>query len=115
LRAPLLYLSEILSAVQSVKDFTSDMDREAFMGDEKTKSAVVRQFEIMGEAAKAVPEEVRSLDSTIPWSNIAGMRDRLIHAYFNVDYYLVWDTLESELPNLENKIEALILILNVRE
>lgn len=111
----MLYLSEILSAVQSVKDFASGMDKEAFLEDEKTKSAVVRQFEIMGEAAKAIPEEIRSLDPTIPWGNIAGMRDRLIHAYFNVDYCLVWDTLEAELPELESKIESLISKLNVRD
>ncbi len=81
----MLYLSEILSAAKLVRDFTFGMDRETFMEDEKTKSAVVRQFEIIGEAAKAVPEDVRLLDLSIPWSSIAGMRGRLIHAYFNVE------------------------------
>jgi len=107
LRSPALYLSEILEAIGSIKDFTHGMDREAFLNDEKTKSAVVRQFEIIGEAAKSIPEETRLLDSDIPWNNIAGMRDRLIHAYFKVDYDLVWDTIETELPVLENKIGML--------
>jgi len=76
--------------------------------DEKTKSAVVRQFEVIGEAAKSIPDDIKLLDNDIPWRNIAGMRDRLIHAYFNVDYDLVWDTLETELPAIERKIEMLI-------
>lgn len=107
MRSPALYLSEMLAAISSIKDFTYGMDRETFLEDEKTKSAVVRQFEIIGEAAKSIPEDIRSLDPDIPWNNIAGMRDRLIHAYFNVDYDLVWDTLETELPVLESKIEIL--------
>lgn len=115
MRSPALYLSEILDAAKLRRDFTSGMDRESFLEDEKTKSAVVRQFEIIGEAAKSIPEDIRSFSPDIPWSNIAGMRNRLIHAYFNVDYDLVWDTLETELPVLENKIELLFLELNKRD
>jgi len=68
---------------------------------------VVRQFEILGEAAKAIPENVRVLAPELPWSMIAGMRDRLIHAYFAIDYELVWDTLENELPELKERLELL--------
>ncbi len=108
MRSPILYLSEILSAARLAMDFTSGMDRESFLEDEKTKSAVVRQLEVIGEAAKSIPDDIKLLDNDIPWRNIAGMRDRLIHAYFNVDYDLVWDTLETELPAIERKIEMLI-------
>lgn len=83
------------------------MDKNAFLRDEKTKSAVVRQFEIVGEAAKAIPETVRVLAPELPWSMIAGMRDRLIHAYFAIDYELVWDTLENELPELKERLGLL--------
>lgn len=107
MRSPLLYLSEMIDAVEAIKDFTHGMDKEDFLSDAKTKSAVVRQFEILGEAAKAIPENIKALVTDLPWSRIAGMRDRLIHAYFIVDYKLVWDTVENELPLLKEKLEKL--------
>lgn len=103
----MLYLSEMIDAVDAIEDFTHGMDREDFLCDAKTESAVVRQFEILGEAAKAIPENIKALVPNLPWSKIAGMRDRLIHAYFIVDYNLVWDTLENELPILKEKLEKL--------
>lgn len=107
MRTPSLYLSEMIEAAGLIEDFTRGMDKNAFLRDEKTKSAVVRQFEILGEAAKAIPEKVRVLAPELPWSMIAGMRDRLIHAYFAIDYELVWDTLENELPELKARLELL--------
>jgi len=107
MRSPLLYLSEMIAAVEAIEDFTHGMDMEDFLCDAKTKSAVVRQFEILGEAAKAIPENIKSLVPDLPWSRIAGMRDRLIHAYFIVDYNLVWDTVENELPALKERLETL--------
>ena len=83
MRSPLLYLSEIMSAAVAIQDFTEGMDRETFLNDEKTKSAVVRQLEIIGEAAKAIPADIKALAPDIDWRNISGMRDRIIHAYFN--------------------------------
>jgi uncharacterized protein with HEPN domain len=108
MRSPILYLSEMLSAAIAVKNFTEGMDKSSFMKDEKTKSAVVRQLEIIGEAAKAIPVNIRSLAPEINWRNIAGMRDRMIHAYFNVDYNLVWDTVVNDVPVFEQTIERLI-------
>ncbi len=108
MRSPRLYLSEMLAAIKAIEDFTFGMDREIFLDDEKTKSAVVRQFEIIGEAAKSVPDEIKSLAPELHWRGIAGMRDRLVHAYFRVDYDLVWDTMQSELPLLENQLTVLI-------
>lgn len=107
MRSPLLYLSEMNDAITSIEDFTLGMNKEDFLNDEKTKSAVVRQFEILGEATKALPESIKKLAPDIPWSRIAGMRDRLIHAYFVVDYGLVWDTVEHELPGLKERIAML--------
>jgi uncharacterized protein with HEPN domain len=105
-------MSEIISATIAIRDFTEGMDKNAFLKDEKTKSAVVRQLEIIGEATKAIPAEVRVLAPEIDWRNIAGMRDRMIHAYFNVDYDLVWDTVVNDVPVLEQTVERLIEKLN---
>ncbi len=107
MRSSLLYLSEMIDAVEAIEDFTHGMNMEGFLCDEKTKSAVVRQFEILGEAAKAMPENIKALVPNLPWSRIAGMRDRLFHAYFVVDYNLVWDTVENELPILKERLEKL--------
>lgn len=107
MRSPSLYLAEIICAIDSIEDFTSGMNKDDFLEDEKTKSAVVRQFEIMGEASKALPDSIKELAPDIPWSKIAGMRDRLIHAYFIVDYKLVWKTLEEELPRLKERLAML--------
>ena len=103
----MLYLSEMISAIAAIEDFTSDMGRDDFLEDGKTKSAVVRQFEILGEASKALPKDIKALAPDIPWNMVAGMRDRLIHAYFVVDYRLVWDTVEEELPRLKERLEML--------
>lgn len=111
MRSPLLYLSEIISAASSIKNFTEDMEKEAFLNDEKTKSAV-RQLEIIGEAAKAIPADIKCLAPEIDWRNIAGMRDRMIHAYFSVDYNLVWDTIINDIPVLEWTVEKLLDELN---
>lgn len=71
MRLPLLYLSEMLTAIEAIENFMQGMDRNEFLHDEKTKSAVVRQFEVLGEAAKSIPDNIRSLDPELHWSGIA--------------------------------------------
>ena len=92
------YLRDILEAMEAVESFVAGMDFNAYMEDFKTRSAVVRQFEIMGEAAKMVPEAIRNDYPGVAWKNMAGMRNRLVHAYFRVDYALVWDTIKTIVP-----------------
>lgn len=95
-----LYLKDILAAIDSIEGFVAGMDLETFQTDDKTSSAVVRKLEIIGEAAKQIPDEMRQKYPDVPWKEMAGMRDKLIHFYFGVDYPLVWGVVKNRLPEV---------------
>lgn len=94
-----VYLAHILDAVERIQKYTSEGKSE-FDRDEKTQDAVVRNLEIIGEAAKNVSDELRSNRPDIPWRRLAGMRDKLIHEYFGVNLTIVWQVVEQEIPKL---------------
>ncbi|MCJ7542583.1 MAG: DUF86 domain-containing protein [Desulfobacterales bacterium] len=102
-----LYLKDILSAMDSIEAFVEGMSFEEFGSDDKTSSAVIQKFEIIGEATKNIPDEIRQQNSTVPWKEMAGMRDRLIHFYFGVDYKLVWTTIKERLPQVKSEIQRI--------
>jgi uncharacterized protein with HEPN domain len=97
-------LSDIAGAIAKVQRFTAGMDYDAFAADDKTTFAVVRALEVMGEAAKAVPLAVRSEFPDVPWRALAGMRDKLIHAYMHVNLVVVWKTVTEDLPLLHTSV-----------
>ncbi len=102
-----LYLKDILAAMESIEAFVQGMGFDQFRADDKTVSAVIRKFEIIGEAAKHVPVEITEQYPDIPWKEMAGMRDKLIHFYFGVDYYLVWETIKERLPRVKSAVQAI--------
>ena len=102
------YLRHVLDAAGNIKEYIRD-GKDAFLKDRKTQDAVIRNLEIIGEAVRQVSEETRARDATVPWKQISGMRDRLIHGYFGVDLELVWEAAEREVPNLQAKVAALLL------
>ncbi|HIJ67106.1 MAG TPA: DUF86 domain-containing protein [Planctomycetes bacterium] len=103
-----LYLRDILSALEAIEAFVEDMDFDSFRDDDKTTSAVIRKFEVIGEASKNVPDPIKAQYPSIPWKEMAGMRDRLIHFYFGIDYGLVWETIKNRIPAIKPLLSRIL-------
>jgi len=103
-----LFIKDILDAIEKIEEFVAGMDFEEFRDDDKTVSAVVRKLEIIGEATKNIPDEVRQRYPKLPWREMAKIRDKLIHGYFVVDHQIVWKVIEEELPLLKPQIEKIL-------
>jgi len=106
-RDPSLLISDIIESGQKILAYTSGLSYEQFVEDDKTVDAVVRNFEIIGEAANLLPEEFRDAQPDIDWHRIRGFRNRIIHHYFGIDYAIVWQIKESFLPELITKLQSL--------
>jgi len=102
-----IVLKDIVNAAQLVLDFVNGFNREMFVDDWKTRSAVLYQLTVVGEAVKRLSMDFRERNSQIPWALIAGMRDHLIHAYDLVDWDEVWKTSTKDVPDLLQKIEQI--------
>jgi uncharacterized protein with HEPN domain len=107
-RGHLDYLRDILSMMDKIETFIAGLDFDQFVQDDKTYMAVVRAIEVIGEAAKNVPASVRKQYPQIPWKQMAGMRDKMIHAYFGTDATIVWETATARVPELKPQIEQII-------
>lgn len=107
-RGQLASINDIKEAISRVESYTAGFDYQQFLNDTKTQAAILRNLEIIGEAAKSISAELRKKHKNIDWKNIAGMRDRLIHHYFGVNWEIVWGVVKEKLPALKEHVEKIL-------
>ena len=107
-RTPELLLEDILEAGNKILDYTHGLSFEDFSGDVKTVDAVIRNFEIVGEASNLLPDEIKERYPAIDWYRIKGFRNRIVHDYFGVDLRIVWKIINDQLPDLTSKINSIL-------
>ena len=103
------FLKHILDSCKNIIEFTSDIDFQIFIKKRVIQSAVIRELEIIGEATKNLPADIRNHSKDIPWKSLAGMRDKLIHGYFTVDLKEVCNTVKNDISVLKKEIEKILL------
>ena len=102
------FLNHILDAIKKIEKYLQGIDEEAFTKNDLVQDGVIRQIEIIGEAVKRLSDDIKSQAPLLPWQDIAGMRDKLIHDYFGVDIDTVWLTVEKDIPVLKKEVERII-------
>ncbi|WP_257658778.1 HepT-like ribonuclease domain-containing protein [Parapedobacter lycopersici] len=107
-KSPSIYLLHIQDCISRIRAYTKNIDEQAFLRDFLIQDAVIRNFEVIGEAVKKINPAIRKKYPEIPWKNIAGMRDKLIHDYMGVDASAVWGVIEDVLPDFEQRIKHII-------
>lgn len=103
-----LRIEDILEAIRRIKQYTDGFDYDLWLKDQKTIDAVIRNFEIIGEAATHVPSEIQARNPALPWAKMKGIRNLLIHEYFGVDAEVLWRTIQEDLPGLEESLSDLL-------
>jgi len=100
------FVGDIAEAMDLIVAYTNGLTYRKFLKDRKTQDAIVRNFEVIGEAAKNISANFRARNLDVPWKKLAGLRDKLIHFYFGIDYKIVWNIIRKELPKLRRLIKA---------
>ncbi len=107
-RHPHLLLDDILTAIAKIQRYVQGLDQTAFLDDEKTIDAVVRNLEIIGEASRQLPDEFKQAHAGVPWPKMAGLRNRIVHDYIGIDQEIVWHIIQNELAALKSDIQKLL-------
>jgi uncharacterized protein with HEPN domain len=102
------YLHDILEMIAAIKEFTRNISAHEFKNDKKTVYAVIRCLEVIGEACNRIPSQIRKRFSLIPWEDIAGMRNKLVHEYFGADIEIIWHTIQEDLGSLEDIVKQIV-------
>lgn len=101
-------LDHILEAINEIHKFIQGVSDDRFYNDTLIQSAVIRQLEIIGEATKSLSQEFTEKHTAIPWADLAGFRDKLIHNYFGIELSIVWDAIKNDLPKLQQQLKAIV-------
>jgi len=104
----IIYLEDIIDAITHIVEYTTNSTQEVFEKDDYMQDAVIRRFEIIGEAVKHIPEDFRKSHPEIPWKLATGMRDVLIHNYNEVNFERLWKTIKEDLPQFKKQIKTLL-------
>ncbi len=107
----ILFLEDISQRAEKIANYIDGMDLDTFKEDDKTVSACIREIEVIGEAAKQIPSDIREAFGDLPWSLMAKMRDKLIHWYFEIDEEIVWNVAKDKLPQIKVRIDEIIEII----
>ena len=99
-------LGDILQAMSRIERYCSDMDRDSFLADDKTADAVVRNIGIIGEAVKQLPANFKDQHPGVPWNQIAGLRNRIVHDYAGIDLEIIWEVVQGSLPKFREQIDS---------
>lgn len=105
---PKIFLEHIKESIDEIENHIGNMSEKIFLDDIKTKDAVIRRIEIIGEATKNLPVSFKKKNPQIEWQDISNMRNKLIHEYFGVDEYLVWEVIKKDIPKLKKQIQKLL-------
>ena len=103
-----VYLEDILGATSKIRRYINGLSKQGFAADEKTLDAVIRNLEVIGEAVKQLPADLRAREPGVDWQKIAGLRDILIHQYFGIDVDILWDIAQNKLPALEASVSTML-------
>ena len=107
-RPAVIFLEDILQAIKKIEKYTNDLNYERFRSDEKSVDAVIRNLEIIGEASKNIPSELKDKFPQIPWKKMMSLRNIVAHEYFGIDLRIIWEIASKNLPEVKSRIEQVL-------